>query len=281
MAAITNKKYDTIYISDLDGTLLDTNAMLSPESAEMINKAISNGANFTIATARTMATVKYLLKDLNINLPVILMNGVMIYNLANEHIQFSAVLEKTIVEKIIKTLRIHKLNPYMYTIENDIMHTYYEEITTPSMQEFYDDRAGTYHKPFTKTDDFLEVTDDVIYFSIVDTFENLKPLSDDLAKIDDIIVAFYKDNYSPDYWYLEIFSKEASKKNAVKRIRQSLKPEKIVCFGDNFNDLPMFEEADYSIAVGNALDEVKNSADEIIGVNSDHSVAKYVLERTI
>ena len=36
---------------------------------------------------------------------------------------------------------------------------------------------------------------------------------------------------------------------------------RVVCFGDNFNDLPMFEAADVAVAVTNAVDEVKNHAD--------------------
>ena len=54
--------------------------------------------------------------------------------------------------------------------------------------------------------------------------------------------------------------------------------EKIVAFGDNYNDLGMFEAADVSVAVGNACDEVKNAADIVIEKNTEDGVAKFLLQ---
>ena len=74
----------TLYISDLDGTLLNENALLSEDTIQGLNKLIEKGVNFTVATARTNATVVKMLKNVNIQLPVILMNGVTIYDIRNK-----------------------------------------------------------------------------------------------------------------------------------------------------------------------------------------------------
>ena len=71
----------TLHISDLDGTLLDNEGKLSDENKRRINNLIEKGLLFTIATARTFATVVPILDGVKINCPVILMNGVMIYDL--------------------------------------------------------------------------------------------------------------------------------------------------------------------------------------------------------
>jgi hypothetical protein len=52
----------------------------------------------------------------------------------------------------------------------------------------------------------------------------------------------------------------------------------VVVFGDNLNDLPMMEVADYAVAVDNAFDEVKAAADMVIGPNYDDSVARFICE---
>ena len=70
----------TLYISDLDGTLLGPNASLSKRTINILNDLLHKGVLFTIATARSIKSVKYILKDLNITLPMILMNGVCIYD---------------------------------------------------------------------------------------------------------------------------------------------------------------------------------------------------------
>ena len=68
-------KTRTLYISDLDGTLLDSNSIVTSHSIENINHLLQKGMLFTIATARTPATVVPLLKQLQLDLPVVLMNG--------------------------------------------------------------------------------------------------------------------------------------------------------------------------------------------------------------
>jgi HAD superfamily hydrolase (TIGR01484 family) len=71
----------TLYISDLDGTLLQPDATLSEETVRIINDLIKQGMYFTAATARTAASAAHILKRLNINVPCVLMNGVCVYDL--------------------------------------------------------------------------------------------------------------------------------------------------------------------------------------------------------
>jgi 5-amino-6-(5-phospho-D-ribitylamino)uracil phosphatase len=59
-------------------------------------------------------------------------------------------------------------------------------------------------------------------------------------------------------------------------IKNKFNFERLVCFGDNLNDLPMFEAADEKYAVSNAHEIVLNTADKIIESNNDNRVAKYL-----
>ena len=77
-------KTRTLYISDLDGTLLDSNSIVTSHSIENINLLLQKGMLFTIATARTPATVVPLLKQLQLDLPVVLMNGAVLYDIRNK-----------------------------------------------------------------------------------------------------------------------------------------------------------------------------------------------------
>ena len=86
-----------LYVSDLDGTLLDKNAQVSEYTSATLNELISNGMDFTVATARTNATVSKILSGLTLRLPVILMNGVLIYDNIKGRYIFRAVIPKDIV----------------------------------------------------------------------------------------------------------------------------------------------------------------------------------------
>ena len=106
-------------------------------------------------------------------------------------------------------------------------------------------------------------------------YEELLPVKLEAEKISGVDIAFYLDVYN-DAWYLEIFSHKASKSNALRFLREKYGFDRIVAFGDNLNDLPMFEQADIKVAVGNARDEVKAAADYVIGYNDRDGVAEWL-----
>jgi len=69
-----------LYISDLDGTLLNSRKQISEFTKETLNVLIDNDVHFSVATARTAASSVKILSGLQLNVPVILMNGVAIYD---------------------------------------------------------------------------------------------------------------------------------------------------------------------------------------------------------
>ena len=77
-------------------------------------------------------------------------------------------------------------------------------------------------------------------------------------------------------WWLEISSAEASKENAVAFLRKAYGYTKVVGFGDNYNDLPMFNACDVRVAVKNALDEIQAAADHICEANDEDGVVKWI-----
>ena len=69
-----------LFVTDLDGTLINSKREVPKRSLEILNKLIEKGVNFTVATARTPATAVEILQNLNLKLPVALMTGVLIYD---------------------------------------------------------------------------------------------------------------------------------------------------------------------------------------------------------
>lgn len=111
---------------------------------------------------------------------------------------------------------------------------------------------------------------------MLDTQERLQPVYNKIVKRIDLNITFYKDNYSLDLWYLEIFSVKASKQNAVDYLRKAYGYEHITGFGDNLNDLSMFKACDVKVAVENAKVEVKDAASHICGANVNDGVVKWM-----
>ena len=99
---------------------------------------------------------------------------------------------------------------------------------------------------------------------------------EEILKINGVEAVFYRDVYSENLWYLEVFSSKASKKNAVQFLREEYNYDKVICFGDNLNDIPLFQGSDKGYAVENARQELKDIADGVIGANTDNGVAEFL-----
>lgn len=268
----------SLVISDLDGTLLNSDGKLSEYTIETLNWLIGCGVYFTFATARTIYSAKPITERLKINVPCILNNGASVYDMqTGEYIKNNYIPQKT-AEKILSVFRQNGVYCFVFRFENDILLTCYDKITNELMQKYVDERKGQYEKPFRECSNLEDEIDDrVIYINAMGDYETLLPIRNAVAEIDGADCAFYKDTYT-DNWFLETFSSEASKGNGLKFLRKKYGFTKVVVFGDNLNDLSMFSQADVRIAVANAKPELKEKADLIIDTNDNNGVVKWIIE---
>lgn len=234
--------------------------------------------DISIATARTYASAGKILKDIRLKLPVILMNGVLIFNPLTKAYEKINKLDECDAKLIIETKNKLGLDCFMYTIENNDMHTYYEKLSTQAMVDFHGERVEKYYKSFEQTENFLLIKSDIIYFTFIDSKENLEPFYDALRGNQRLEVTFYNDVYTDGLWYLEVFSAAASKKNGILWLKGKYGFEEIFSFGDNKNDLPMFEISDRKFAVENADETVLNACDKVIESNDRDGVAKELIK---
>ena len=267
-----------LYISDLDGTLLDNNAGISDFTAGTINKLIEKGMYFTYATARSVYSAKPITSGLNINIPYILMNGVSIYNPENNSYIRNNYIQPEVSAEIIGVFKKHDLKCFMYKIHDDVLTAYFTEINSQVMNSFAEVRKNNYNKPFVQCTDLADHADsETVYFTVTGEYERLFPVKSAVENIKGVNHAFYRDTYTGKY-YLEIFSESASKANGIKYLRNKYGFDEVVCFGDNFNDMAMFGESDVKIAVGNAVPELKELADFVALPNENDGVAKWLSE---
>ena len=257
-----------LFVTDLDGTLLNSKKEVSKYSCDTLNKLIDDGVNFTVATARTPATVVELLEGINLKLPVALMNGVLIYDIKEQKYIDIKEIEKDTVKKCLEIFEELDKNVLVYGIKDN--HLW-----------FYKERADKKLKTFVEVTDYKEAIKDskVINFIVFDKYENIKRINDELTKIQGLTVNYYEDIYEEDCYFLEAYSSEASKANGIKFLERYIEHDNLVCFGDNLNDIPMFELADEAYATANAVDELKEMATAVIGSCDEDGVARFLEER--
>lgn len=274
-------KRRTLYVSDMDGTLLNPESLVSDTTASILNKVIAEGALFTVATARTPATVSGLLENVRMTLPAAVMTGSSLWNPHTHIYSDTRFIAPEEVKKALGIYKTHHLPTFLYTLEDNILHIYHYGPLNHNELLFLQARLNTPFKishvspenPNLLPDSFHNV---ILLFAIQPTTE-AEPVYRQLSKEVRCTLNYYHENFGPDTALLEMFAEGSSKARAIEDLVRDTEAERVVVFGDNVNDLPMMRIADVAVAVGNAVEEVKRRADIIIGTNASDSVAKWIL----
>jgi 5-amino-6-(5-phospho-D-ribitylamino)uracil phosphatase len=271
------RKY--LYVSDLDGTLLDGEGHLSEDSIKRLNKLIDKGLNFTIATARNYDSAYPLLKDINLKHPVILFNGVYLTELhTGANLEFSDFISLDIIRKMISIVDAHNIEPFVYTYGDKHL-VYYRNANNLGAQSYLEVISSDQRA--CKVDRFVfSQSESVSGFLLIDSVEVLEPVYNELKSLysDELNIYFAPDVSNPNFFWLQGFHQEANKGKMLKQMTQFLgiSLSNTVVFGDYLNDLDMFKVAGHAIAVENALPEVKLAADHVISSNIDKGVILYL-----
>lgn len=272
----------TLYVTDLDGTLLQPDAHISPASLGMLNRAIEEGALFTIATARTPATVAPITEHLNLRLPAIVMTGTALWNKTTGRYSDVRYMEEGAVRQLVEIYRRMSYPTFLYTLCDDLIHIYHLGPLAGFEKEFIEERRHNYFK----TIHIPESGDSVLPDYLGDTvlFYGIQPdvfsteVYKEISEVPGVRAQKYYDFYGPETGILEAFSPLSTKALAIETLARRVGADRIVAFGDNLNDLPMLRMADCGVAVENAIAEVKAEADLVIGPNTADSVARFILE---
>ena len=275
----------TLFVSDLDGTLLGPDRKVSAESVCMINEAIAEGAMFSVATARTPATVGPLLNEIESPLPFIVMTGAAIWDREDNRYVYAAFHREETAKRLVELYRRHRLSTFIYILGDDnVIHIYHIGDMSDLEREFMEERLDTPYKDFHILDredgELPERLNKVLLFYSMRPEEEVRRVYDEIKDSDDLRAVFYHDMYGDEIALMEVFGTEASKANAVRRLAEMVGAGRIVAYGDNVNDIPILEVADDAVVVANAVEAARLVAGREIGPNSEDSVAKDIKKQT-
>lgn len=262
----------TLYVTDLDGTLLRSDERTSDYTNQIINQLVAQGLVFSYATARSYQTAHKVTHGLNAAFPLIVYNGAMVVDNVSGNFLIKNFFNDDICG-VISDLMQHGIFPIVYAFIDGVeKFTYIPEKCSAETKAFLDTRKNDRREHPVSSE--MELTSgEIFYVTCIDSAGKLEPFYHKYAQAYHCV--FMEDLYTKHHW-LEIMPKAASKANAIGQLKEQLGCQKVVVFGDGKNDIDMFEMADEAYAVSNAVEELKQVATGVIGNNNEDAVAKWL-----
>lgn len=269
----------TLYVTDLDGTLLNSNSSISEYSKNIINGLVEKGMLFTYATARSLTSASVVAKGLSTEIPIIAYNGAFIVEPSNGKILSSNFITEEQKEFLKETFQKHNVSPLVYAYVDGMEKvTFRTDRENEGIRHYLNVRKGDKRfNPLTEEEADRLYLGDSFYYTCIGEKEELLPVYEVLKDHEAFNVLFHQEIYRPEYW-CEILPKKATKANAIAELKKLWGCDRVVSFGDAENDIPMFEISDECYAVENAVEELKKISTGIIGSNEDDGVAKWLKE---
>ncbi len=277
---------ETLYVSDLDGTLLGENAVLSNRSKEILTQLLNDGLIFTVATARSIVSVQAILKGLPLRLPVIEFNGAFLSDYTSgQHLVINSV-SREISDALHACVLEMGHAPFVSTFDGKADRLYFDKILNSGMEWYLEDRKKNHDPRLTKAVNTADaLTEQVVCMTVIGRQGPLEELEGTLGRRfgSEIEIHCVPHIYSEGWHWLTVHDRKATKDQGIQSLREycGLKNSELVVFGDHANDVKMFRAADRGIAVENATEDLKRIGQRIIGPNTDDSVALFLLNEVV
>ena len=267
----------TLFVTDLDGTLLTKEERVSEYSREKLNRMIERGLMFTYATARSYESAQKAVAGLELNIPVVLYNGGLIYHPKTGETLNAVLFNDEDKSYIYSVLRAHNIQPFVFGVTSDRSRERVSWISgseSIGMQRYLLRRKDDTRIVSAQNETEL-LSGSVFYFKCIGPQSTLERAWYDLKLDSRYICIYHQETYQSDFW-MEISPREATKANGVKKIKEITGCDRVVCFGDSSNDSDMFDVCDEKYAVMNADEWLKQKSTGIIGYCEEDGVVKWL-----
>lgn len=260
-----------LFVSDLDGTLLNSDHRITEKNKEALRLLSENGYEIALCSGRVLSSVEFIAKEVGVNAYALGNNAAVISYKGD--IIYQKPINKDTLQKLIDYALEHDIKFHMYdkdTFYSNVYdlkrleHLMDDNGNVVQVKTYFDENIAEYVKKHDisifKIMYYTNFAADAKTLDAIKEFEDIYPSMSGTTSADMVNVEVNK-------WHgIEFITKHFGKVY-----------EKIVSIGDYENDIPMIKNSDIGIAMGNALDSVKESADFITDTNDNDGFYKAVI----
>jgi 5-amino-6-(5-phospho-D-ribitylamino)uracil phosphatase len=258
-----------LVVSDLDGTLLESGQPLHPFTKEILAKLPEYGLHFTLASGRSLASLRPYAEQLNITIPLVLANGCIIQSLDGV-IHHREIMPIEVTHKVIEITDREKSDLVMFSDDR----LYFKKMTGNVSHVFGKLTNSVYE--IGSWSEIENMIQEINKFMIID-WESLEKLAR-LEQIFDLELKNEADYLRTNIHHLEVMPKGVTKATGLKHLisEMGIGMNEIIAFGDFENDAAMLAAAGLGVAVENACDLAKQNANIIVGSCAENGPAQFL-----
>ncbi|MDD6571102.1 MAG: HAD hydrolase family protein [Thermoflexaceae bacterium] len=226
------KHKDILFISGLDDTLLNSKESLSDYSRVELNRMLDEGVNFTISTMRTPASLMEPMHDIRLKLPVIAMDGAVLYDIREKMYLKTYVMSSAESKEVLSLIKEQGLMCFTNVIVDDMLVIYYDEPVDEVQKQLVARMRKSPYRNYVRRP--LPETEYVVYFMMLypdDVINDFYHVLKERGFAEKLKILYYPSTDYPGYSYIKIYNKNATKENMTAYLKEMLHLEKTVTFG--------------------------------------------------
>lgn len=254
---------------DIDDTLLTSQQKIAESTKLALTEALNKGIKVVLCSGRPLAGVDHYLDELGIDSDdqyVITYNGALVET-ASGKVLSRKTIDNPDYRRIVKFVEAHKMQYYVLDDDSNV-YTSNHNINRFAVIQAWENGAGIFvREPDELADDFEIAKAAVVgEKDVLDQYEQA-----------------IKDEFSDEYYvvraganFIEIMHPDVNKGKGLTTLAEilNLEPDEVMAFGDEKNDLPMFDFVGSAVAMGNGSDLAKEHANYVTDTNDNDGIAK-------
>ena len=225
---------DTLFASGITNTIFEEGHKLSGYSLIELNRLIEDGCKFTVETIEAPASIRELLRDVDFQLPIIAMDGAILYDIKERKFLETVLMEPGTVAEICRLLEDEEIEFFMQTREQEVLIIRHGELKNEAIREVYTRKRVSPYRNFVPRLNDADYLDKTIYFFILEKKEKVERAVTEIRDApwaDTVRISIDERSIPEGYMCVRIFPAEATKERTLARLQEMVGAKQTITFG--------------------------------------------------
>ena len=228
------QKENVLYVSGIDSVLVSSREVMIPYNKVELNRLIAQGVNFTISTIRTPASMMDPLSGINLKLPVIAMDGAVLYDIRENRYLDVFALERSAAARVEAMIESEGAHAFVNVLRDNTLLIYYGEFKNDAEKDMFDRLRRSPYRNYTgKAYRNDEGREQVLYIMTLTRIDHAQKIAGRIREVlgTTVRVMLYPASEYDGYTYLKVYAADACKANMLKILQKRIGADRVVTFG--------------------------------------------------